>query len=45
MVVDNGLVTSRSPDDLDVFITKMLEELGEGRHDTTGQYTHHDKKF
>ena len=45
VVVDNGLVTSRSPDDLDVFITKMLEELGEGRHDTPGQYTHHDKKF
>lgn len=45
VVVDNGLVTSRGPKDLDAFIKKMLEELREGRHDTTGQFTHHDKKF
>jgi protease I len=45
VVVDNGLVTSRGPKDLEVFIRKMLEELGEGRHDSTGQFTHHDKKF
>lgn len=32
VVVDNGLVTSRSPKDLDAFNKKMLEELGEGRH-------------
>lgn len=44
VVVDNGLVTSRSPQDLDAFNKKMLEELSEGRHATTGQFTHHDKK-
>src|SRR5690554_2464470 len=32
VVVDNGLVTSRNPDDIPQFIDKMLEELGEGRH-------------
>ena len=31
-VVDQGLVTSRSPEDLPAFIDKMLEELAEGRH-------------
>ena len=45
VVVDNGLVTSRSPKDLDAFIKKMIEEMKEGVHDTTGQFTHHDKKF
>ncbi|WP_132052456.1 type 1 glutamine amidotransferase domain-containing protein [Pseudocnuella soli] len=39
VVVDNGLVTSRSPKDLDAFNRKMLEEIGEGQHDTTGQFT------
>jgi protease I len=42
VVVDNGLVTSRSPEDLEAFNKKMLEELGEGTHATTGQFTHHD---
>ena len=42
VVVDNGLVTSRSPQDLEAFNKKMLEELGEGRHATTGQFTHRD---
>ena len=32
VVVDNGLVTSRSPKDLDAFNRKMLEEIGEGVH-------------
>jgi protease I len=32
-VVDNGLVTSRKPDDLPVFNRKMIEEFAEGRHD------------
>ena len=32
VVADNGLVTSRSPEDLDAFNTKMLEEIGEGIH-------------
>lgn len=32
VVVDNGLVTSRSPEDLEVFNQKMIEEIGEGVH-------------
>ena len=32
VVVDNGLVTSRKPDDLPAFNEKLLEELAEGRH-------------
>jgi protease I len=32
VVVDNGLVTSRSPDDLPAFNAKMLEEIAEGIH-------------
>ena len=32
-VTDNGLVTSRKPDDLPAFNKKMIEEFGEGRHD------------
>ena len=39
VVVDNGLVTSRSPKDLEAFNKKMIEELAEGRHATTGQFT------
>jgi len=45
VVVDNGLVTSRSPKDLEAFNRKVIEELGEGKHATTGQFTHHDKNF
>jgi protease I len=44
VVVDNGLVTSRRPADLDAFNKKMLEELAEGKHATTGQFTHHHGK-
>lgn len=32
VVVDNGLVTSRSPKDLDAFNKKMVEEFAEGKH-------------
>jgi protease I len=40
VVVDNGLVTSRSPKDLEAFNRKVLEELAEGIHTTTAQFTH-----
>ncbi len=32
VVVDQGLVTSRSPNDLPAFNRKLVEEVGEGRH-------------
>src|SRR3954469_4727156 len=32
VVVDGGLVTSRSPDDLPAFCEKVVEEFAEGRH-------------
>jgi protease I len=32
VVVDNGLVTSRKPDDLPAFCSKVVEEFAEGRH-------------
>jgi protease I len=35
VVVDNGLVTSRKPDDIPAFNQKMIEEFGEGRHTAT----------
>ncbi len=31
--VDNGLVTSRKPDDLAAFCEKLVEEMAEGRHE------------
>jgi protease I len=33
VVVDNGLVTSRKPDDLPAFTAKLIEELAEGTHE------------
>ena len=35
VVVDNGLVTSRKPDDIPAFNKKMVEEFCEGRHAPT----------
>ncbi len=32
VVVDNGLVTSRNPDDIPAFNRKMVEEFAEGKH-------------
>jgi protease I len=32
VIVDNGLVTSRKPEDIPAFNQKMIEEFGEGRH-------------
>ena len=32
VVVDQGLVTSRNPDDLPAFNRKLVEEIAEGRH-------------
>ena len=32
VIVDNGLVTSRSPKDLEAFNKKLLEEIKEGEH-------------
>ncbi len=32
VVTDNGLVTSRKPDDIPAFNAKMIEEIAEGQH-------------
>jgi protease I len=37
VVVDSGLITSRSPDDLEAFNTKLIEEIHVSRH--AGQHT------
>lgn len=39
VVVDNGLVTSRNPDDLPAFNRKMIEEIAEGRHERQAALT------
>jgi protease I len=32
-VTDQGIVTSRKPDDIPAFSRKMIEEFAEGRHE------------
>lgn len=36
VVVDQGLVSSRKPDDLDAFNAKIVEEFAEGAHEVAG---------
>ena len=36
VVVDDGLVTSRKPDDIPAFNAKMIEEFAEGKHERQG---------
>lgn len=40
VVVDNGLVTSRKPDDIPAFNDKMIEEFCEGIHDESHEHEH-----
>ncbi len=40
VVVDNGLITSRSPNDLEAFNKKIIEEISEGIRDNRAAYTH-----
>jgi protease I len=35
VVVDEGLVSSRNPDDLPAFCAKVVEEFAEGRHEVS----------
>ena len=39
VVTDNGLITSRSPKDLDAFNEKMIEEIAEGVHASSGAFS------
>ncbi|MEJ6395148.1 type 1 glutamine amidotransferase domain-containing protein [Gymnodinialimonas sp. 2305UL16-5] len=33
VAISNGIITSRNPDDLEAFVSKIIEEVEEGRHD------------
>jgi len=33
VVVSNGIITSRNPGDLEAFVTKIIEEVEEGKHE------------
>ena len=39
VVTDQGLVTSRKPDDIPAFNAKMIEEIGEGKHEAQAAKT------
>jgi len=39
VVVDEGIVTSRTPDDLPAFCDKLLEEFDEGIHEELAEHT------
>ena len=39
VVVDQGLVTSRKPDDIPAFNDKMIEEFAEGKHAAQAEKT------
>lgn len=43
VIADNGLVTSRSPADMEAFIKKMLEEFAEGKHLTRAAFTQQER--
>jgi len=40
VVVDQGMVTSRKPDDIPAFSDKLVEEFAEGRHEDAPQPDH-----
>jgi protease I len=40
VVTDSGLVTSRKPDDIPAFNSKLVEEFAEGVHEGQREKTH-----